>query len=165
MKKEFAWNAEQVMLLFDFMMNGYPIGSLTLWDCPGTQYHEVLDGSQRIQAIYAVLSWEGKDGNPLISYCPLSWEFSTFSSEKIGDPSIWIGDVSEIYTTPDVYKVADRYGQEARRNVLRIYNLRDYNIPVLDVTMDADITEIRPWLEKGLRKNADNNKERQHHGT
>ncbi len=110
----------------------------------------MLDGSQRIQAIYAVLSWEGKDGNPLISYCLLSGEFSTFSSEKIGDPSIWIGDVSEIYTTPDVYKVADRYGQEARRNVLRIYNLRDYNIPVLDVTMDADITEIRPWLEKGL---------------
>ncbi len=36
MKKEFAWNAEQVMLLFDSMMNGYPIGSLTLWDCPGT---------------------------------------------------------------------------------------------------------------------------------
>ncbi len=150
MKEEFTWNAEQVMLLFDSLMNGYPIGSLTFWDCPGTQYHEVLDGTQRIKAIYSVLSGEGNNGEPLISYCPLSGEFTTYSNEIFADPTIWVSDVSEIYTAADVYKVAERYGPEARKSILKVYNIRDYNIPVLDVTRDADITEIKPRLEEGF---------------
>lgn len=93
-QRGFVWDQDQVIALLDSVLNGYPIGSILLWNSrerlrsvrniaglrlperdPDYPLNYVLDGQQRLSALYGVLNFE-KDFD--------------FSNEKYGiDPTLF----------------------------------------------------------------------------
>lgn len=77
-QRDFIWNIQRIIELFDSIIKGYPIGSLILWKPKESQFHElnsiggvtieksnntdklyVLDGRQRLTALLGSLSLKG----------------------------------------------------------------------------------------------------------
>src|SRR5690606_15229636 len=80
-QRDFVWRPNQILELFDSLRRGYPVGSLLLWrtetrleqqrdiggfELPATpaKYptNYVLDGQQRITAIFGALTYKGDAG-------------------------------------------------------------------------------------------------------
>ena len=113
-QRDFVWLQRQIIVLFDSIIKGYPIGTLILWKPSGESYRiknvvndniyadnnkhvYILDGRQRLTAFYCcVLDYENKPGKFNL-YFNLEKESFEFQNNKLDyDKSVL---VSEVYDT------------------------------------------------------------------
>lgn len=184
LQRPFIWKDTKVRDLFDSMMREYPIGYLMLWECPtlekkksiGVDAHSydspkevIIDGQQRLTSLYAVMkgkkviSSKFEERAITISYCPLQNKFEVGSSATKKDPE-WIYNVSELFTTNDVYTYTGDFISKLKEyrqskdvclsddevrivagRISSVVNLKTHTIPVFDIKATAeeeDVSEI-----------------------
>lgn len=113
-QRDFVWSRGQVLNLFDSILKGYPIGSILLWKPPvENKFHYkniitddrlddvspeycVLDGRQRLTAIYGCVTRLDKKNPNLCLYYDLENEELTYTHSSNKD---WIWSISDIYDT------------------------------------------------------------------
>jgi Protein of unknown function DUF262 len=158
-QRPFVWRPEQMTQLFDSIENGYPIGSLLIWETvedlhsrsqvagidvptppPGSQISYLLDGHQRISTLFGTLV---KRPDPPASETEPEWRWRVYRVLGTGD------DVGQSGSEPNRYQHWRR-SQPPRPNylpmsaVLRTLDFLAYSRTVAaDGRLDSDrlITE------------------------
>ena len=113
-QRDFVWGPGQVLDLFDSILNGYPIGSILLWKPPvENKFHYkniitderlndvspeccILDGRQRLTAIYGCVTQLDNKNSNLCLYYDLETEELTFNHPANKE---WIWSLCDIYDT------------------------------------------------------------------
>lgn len=113
-QRPFVWDATKVRDFLDSLYKGYPVGYVILWRNPKVRLKTgkssegkriVIDGQQRMTALMAALLGSeviDQDYGKIrirIAFNPLEKKFEV-SNPAIQKDSIWIGDISEIFS-PD----------------------------------------------------------------
>ena len=161
-QRDFRWNTQDVVRLFDSIIKGYPIGSLLLWvrrsgpdritlgslsiDAPaGDNILWVVDGQQRITSLANALHKEGNRHAPFSIYYDLA-QREFIKRPKFPDPTqvpiSILFDLEELinwFSGPG--KAAAEHFAEARRvaKVLRQYKVPAYLVRQRDEQILTDI--------------------------
>ncbi len=168
LQRPFVWPDTKSRDLLDSMMKGYPIGYFLLWDSNpeaeekaapiGLAKHTyetpkqlIIDGQQRLTSLYSIK----------IAFSPLHrrFEVSTVAFERSPE---WIANLSVAFLNAnESYSYINHYIEEldaARKkeghllssqekqtisdNMADLYKLRDYSVPALDISEDADEEDV-----------------------
>ncbi|UGQ12318.1 DUF262 domain-containing protein [Yinghuangia sp. ASG 101] len=128
LQRPFVWSAAQVRDLFDSLLKGFPIGSLLFWETGadssarqiGTGSKErsprflVVDGQQRLTALYAVLTGEHvvrKDfsrGPIRIAFRPKDETFAVADAATDNDPE-FLPDISALWNESEPREVEHKF--------------------------------------------------------
>ncbi|WP_439674010.1 GmrSD restriction endonuclease domain-containing protein [Embleya sp. MST-111070] len=172
LQRPFVWKATQVRDLFDSMYKGFPVGSLLFWLTgaePGARQigtnikdHApralVVDGQQRLTALYAVLTGEPvlrgdySTGRIRIAFRPADATFAVTDAAIEKDPE-YLADVSTLWQPgnrkPTIRRFIDGLTEkreldqdERDRLETALEELHDLNKSTFKVVeLDADIDE------------------------
>ena len=178
-QRPFVWKNTKVRNLFDSMYRGFPIGYLLFWETGGAMQNRsqkqigaedkqlipdllIVDGQQRLTAIYAVVT-----GTPVyrnnydaeqieIAFNPLQERFEVADAAIRRDRS-YITNISEIWgKDSDVFQVVENYlaslgearevGIEEKKQVQnavsRLSNLLYYPFTALQLSANLDEEEV-----------------------
>lgn len=167
-QRKFIWSEEQAMRLLDSIANNYPIGSLLFWKTPNklaterdigefklpktddiTPTDYVLDGQQRLTAIYSCLGAAGKLEGFQASYDLVKENF-------VKTPPKYSGEIFPLRATYDTTSLLDfRSGlvshpngailQKRLDSLLRV--IIGYKLPVVTLK-DLTVEEVCPIFER-----------------
>lgn len=154
LQRGLRWSQRDVVRLFDSILNGYPVGSLLLWERPASAEHVVLgplrisapeghayyvvDGQQRITSLAAALHQDGnQDQRFQIGYDLASREFAPRPSRESVDfvPAPVLYDLTKLLGWfRERPQLEDSFDDAA--SVSKI--LRDLRIPAYVVRQDDE---------------------------
>ena len=109
-QRGWVWKTRNVKELFNSLYHGYPIGTIIVWPTKsddGRPFDNVIDGQQRLSALYAVLRgakppWLGDHDQGGLGNLMFNVESETFdygNKERLNDP-LWF-DVTSVFDNPD----------------------------------------------------------------
>lgn len=173
LQRPFVWKDKQVRDLFDSLYKGLPVGLIVLWhinsdqefkpigfDKKVTPNHLVIDGQQRLTALYSVIKGENvidtnyKERKPKISFNPISEEFEVLNLGIKSNPE-WINDISDIFNN-SIFSFIDNYLKnlekekpdlefdkiKVQENIASIEQLNSYTFSVLELSEELDPEEV-----------------------
>lgn len=164
MQRPFVWDSTGVRDLLDSLYNGYPVGYLITWQSVGVRLKDgshsafqqiLIDGQQRMTALRAALLGEKVVNKryarvPIkIAFNPLTEEFATQTPVIVRNPQ-WIADVSQLFTTPNVYRQFAAYvaanpdadPDAATAALERLLAIKTAQVGVITLDADLDIETV-----------------------
>ena len=111
-QRPFVWDSSKVRDLIDSLYKGYPVGYIITWKNPDVKLKDgtfalgkkvLIDGQQRITALTAAILGQEVVGSDYrkkrikIAFNPREEKFEV-SNPAIEKDSIWISDISKIFT-------------------------------------------------------------------
>lgn len=172
LQRPFVWEDTKVRDLLDSLFVGFPVGTLVFWhttsdrdaralgaDRPGLRATTlVIDGQQRLTALYAVMRGTqvvGKDGSKRtisIAFRPRDGRFEVTDAAIRNDPE-FLPNVTELWNgtrpKPQIRRdlmntlrdkgraVDDKYEDAVERNLDRAHAIADYRFPTVDIRKTA----------------------------
>ncbi|MBN1970269.1 MAG: DUF262 domain-containing protein [Candidatus Delongbacteria bacterium] len=169
-QRPFVWKRKEVIKLLDSIYNGYPIGSILLWqsseqlvserniaeliinvetDFYPTNY--LLDGQQRVSSLCGTLFWDGKNSRSLWNvafdlekerfiYPKDEFKIEYFPLNKLLNTSDFISQCSAFEAHPK----KEKFYKNAEK-LLR--SIKDYKIAVVKIG-EMTINEVAPIFER-----------------
>ena len=143
-QRGWVWQKKHVRQLFDSLYHGFPVGSIIVWPTKGDDgqhFKGVIDGQQRLTALYSVIHGEKppwlKD-EALAAGSDLVFNVDTekfdYSTKSRSDDLLWVG-VTQLFQDPNAWFENDRIvepgvrGKYAQR-VMRLVSIKDRDITV-----------------------------------
>lgn len=170
-QRPFVWQKKDVLNLFDSIYNGYPIGSILIWNSSerlssereiigfklsksaGDNYptNYLLDGQQRLTSLCATLFWDGNSLNSIWNIC-FDLDTETFVYPKDGEKTN-LFPMNRLLSTSDFIKQCMKF--EHSRNSTEYYekaerllkSFKDYKIAVVKIG-DVGLDEVAPIFER-----------------
>lgn len=174
-QRPFVWSTTQVRDLFDSLYRGYPIGTLLFWETgfPG-EYRSIgenkkqktprlliVDGQQRLTALYAVIK-----GEPIITqdfhshrlclaFNPIEEKFEVTNTFIERDPC-WISDISQLWAEQYLYSfittflerlsqcqnLSDAERMRVPEAIQRVVRILEYPIVALEISAQATEEQV-----------------------
>jgi len=181
LQRPFVWEDTKVRDLLDSLFVGFPVGTLVFWhtsndkdaralgaERPGLRATTlVIDGQQRLTALYAVMRGVevvGKDGamrKITIAFRPRDGRFEVADAAIRNDPEflpnateLWKLNASKPQLRRDLVNalrdkgraVDEKYQDAVERNIDRAYSIAEYRFPTVDIrktttTQGEEVTE------------------------
>lgn len=176
LQRPFVWKNPKVRNLFDSMYRGFPVGYLLFWEpavvsrtrnigSDGKQRTPrllVVDGQQRLTALYAVLTGTAvmRDGYTSeqieIAFNPLAEKFEVADAAikrdrsylpnitKIWEDSADIFDISEAYLEglKEIRPVGEEEAKKVRKAINRLSNLKSYPFTALELFSSVNEEQV-----------------------
>ncbi|WP_394675367.1 DUF262 domain-containing protein [uncultured Chryseobacterium sp.] len=170
-QRPFVWKRKEVINLFDSIYNGYPIGSILLWNSTeklasertiaDLQINEkesnyfptnyLLDGQQRISSLCGCLYWDGNDYKSLWNVV-FDLEKEEFLFPK-NESKVEYFPLNKFINTSDFILQCRKFENHPKKekffknaeNLLR--SIKDYKIAVVKIG-DMSINEVAPIFER-----------------
>ena len=168
LQRPFVWEDTKVRDLLDSLFVGFPVGTLVFWhtssdkdaralgaERPGLRATAlVIDGQQRLTALYAVMRGVevvGKDGTTrkiTIAFRPRDGRFEVADAAIRNDPEflpnateLWKRNASKPQIRRDLVNalrdkgraVDEKYEDAVERNLDRAHSIADYRFPTVDI--------------------------------
>jgi len=170
-QRPFVWSRVDMLNLLDSIYNGYPIGSILLWNSSERLKSEraivgfevnttavdnyptnyLLDGQQRLTTLCGALFWEGSDPSSIWQiYFDLELEEFTYSKGPIGAN---LFPLNKLIKTSDFIKQCMKFEQsdQSRRYYevaeKLLQSIKDYKIAVVKIG-DIALDEVAPIFER-----------------
>lgn len=170
-QRPFVWDNSKVRDLIDSLYNGFPVGYIITWKNPDVKLKDgtfalgkkvLIDGQQRITALTAaivgleVVGSNYKKKRIKIAFNPIEEKFEV-SNPAIVKDSIWISDISEIFSNEfSERKFLRRYFNDnsidnedledkIAENLSKLRLIKNNNLGIIDLSHKLDIeivTEI-----------------------
>ncbi len=170
-QRPFVWKRKEVINLFDSIYNGYPIGSILLWnsteklasertiaDLPindndnkyfPTNY--LLDGQQRISSLCGCLYWDAKDYHSLWNVV-FDLEKEEFLYPK-NENKLEYFPLNKLINTSDFILQCRKFENHPKNEIYfknaekLLRSIKDYKIAVVKIG-DMTINEVAPIFER-----------------
>ena len=176
-QRPFVWDGAKVRDLIDSLYKGYPVGYLITWKNPDVKLKDgtfalgkkvLIDGQQRITALTAAVIGQEVVGSDYrkkrikIAFNPIEEKFEV-SNPAIEKDSIWISDISEIFTNDFntfsyIFKycgennITDMNKQSKLANTItKLIAIKNNNLGIIDLSHKLDIETV---TEKFIRINS-----------
>lgn len=167
-QRPFVWDGSKVRDLIDSLYKGYPVGYIITWKNPDVKLKDgtfalgkkvLIDGQQRITALTAAIVGQEVIGSDYrkkrikIAFNPRNEKFEV-SNPAIEKDSIWINDISEIFTNgfntfSYVFKycsennITDMGEQSKLANIItNLIAIKNNNIGIIDLSHKLDIETV-----------------------
>ena len=134
LQRPFKWSSTKVKNLFDSMYQGFPIGTLLLWEQDetdktrqiGTNLKQdkiestILDGQQRLTSLYSVMKKKEVTNEKfntqriLVAFHPIDGIFDVPNASIERNPE-WIPDISDIWETSSVTNFTNKFVSKLRK--------------------------------------------------
>jgi hypothetical protein len=183
LQRPFVWEDKRVRDLLDSLFIGFPVGTIVLWQSAEEKVGRVLgaaeghlraptlviDGQQRLMALYAVMTGKevvGSDGERrriTIAFRPRDGRFEVADAATNSDPE-FLPDVADLWGTKSRTSIMwefleglrlkgrqfdGKYEEAVRENLDRASSIRDYALSVINIHQsgrmavpDEDVAEL-----------------------
>lgn len=172
LQRPFVWDMSKVRKLFDSMYRGFPIGSLMFWATQGNSKTRsigvdekqrepnrlVIDGQQRLTALYAVIRGEEvldknfQNVTLKIAFRPRDGDFKVGDARTEGDPE-YFRSITELWRSQNPFGMIDDFADRLRQrrriadgdvavikhNLNAVYRLAKY--PLVTIEIDKEASE------------------------
>lgn len=172
-QRPFVWKESDIIKLFDSIYNGYPIGSLLLWNSSQRLTSErsilgvevntgqaidyptnyLLDGQQRLTSLCGALFWDGDDDDEKNKWnIGFNLETETFHQMKTAPKGEYF-PLSKLMSTAEFIQQCNKYSGlknyqhlvSMAENLLR--SIKDYKLAVV-IIGDMTVEEVAPIFER-----------------
>ncbi|MFQ7596315.1 DUF262 domain-containing protein [Clostridium sp.] len=167
-KRPFVWDSSKVRDLIDSLYKGYPVGYIITWKNPDVKLKDgtfalgkkvLIDGQQRITALTAAILGQEVFGSDYrkkrikIAFNPREEKFEV-SNPAIEKDSIWISDISKIFTNDFntfsyIFKycsennISDMEEQSKLANTItNLIAIKNNNLGIIDLSHKLDIETV-----------------------
>ena len=167
-QRPFVWDSSKVRDLIDSLYKGYPVGYIITWKNPDVKLKDgtfalgkkvLIDGQQRITALTAAIVGQEVVGSDYrkkrikIAFNPREEKFEV-SNPAIEKDSIWISDISEIFTNDFntfsyIFKycaennISDMEEQSKLANTItNLIAIKNNNLGIIDLSHKLDIETV-----------------------
>ena len=167
-QRPFVWDSSKVRDLIDSLYKGYPVGYIITWKNPDVKLKDgtfalgkkvLIDGQQRITALTAAILGQEVVGSDYrkkrikIAFNPREEKFEV-SNPAIEKDSIWISDISEIFTNDFntfsyIFKycaennISDMEEQSKLANTItNLIAIKNNNLGIIDLSHKLDIETV-----------------------
>lgn len=167
-QRPFVWDSSKVRDLIDSLYKGYPVGYIITWKNPDVKLKDgtfalgkkvLIDGQQRITALTAAIVGQEVVGSDYrkkrikIAFNPREEKFEV-SNPAIEKDSIWISDISKIFTNDFntfsyIFKycaennISDMEEQSKLANTItNLIAIKNNNLGVIDLSHKLDIEKV-----------------------
>ena len=167
-QRPFVWDGAKVRDLIDSLYKGYPVGYIITWKNPDVKLKDgtfalgkkvLIDGQQRITALTAAVIGQEVVGSDYrkkrikIAFNPIEEKFEV-SNPAIEKDSIWISDISEIFTNDFntfsyIFKycgennITDMNKQSKLANTItKLIAIKNNNLGIIDLSHKLDIETV-----------------------
>ena len=167
-QRPFVWDSSKVRDLIDSLYKGYPVGYIITWKNPDVKLKDgtfalgkkvLIDGQQRITALTAAILGQEVVGSDYrkkrikIAFNPREEKFEV-SNPAIEKDSIWISDISKIFTNDFntfsyIFKycaennISDMEEQSKLANTItNLIAIKNNNLGVIDLSHKLDIEKV-----------------------
>lgn len=167
-QRPFVWDGSKVRDLIDSLYKGYPVGYIITWKNPDVRLKDgtfalgkkvLIDGQQRITALTAAVIGQEVIGSDYrkkrikIAFNPIDEKFEV-SNPAIEKDSIWISDISEIFTNDfntfsyifeycSKNNITDMMEQSKLANIItNLIAIKNNNIGIIDLSHKLDIETV-----------------------
>lgn len=167
-QRPFVWDSSKVRDLIDSLYKGYPVGYIITWKNPDVKLKDgtfalgkkvLIDGQQRITALIAAILGQEVVGSDYrkkrikIAFNPREEKFEV-SNPAIEKDSIWISDISKIFTNDFntfsyIFKycsennISDMEEQSKLANTItNLIAIKNNNLGIIDLSHKLDIETV-----------------------
>ena len=167
-QRPFVWDSSKVRDLIDSLYKGYPVGYIITWKNPDVKLKDgtfalgkkvLIDGQQRITALTAAILGQEVVGSDYrkkrikIAFNPREEKFEV-SNPAIEKDSIWISDISKIFTNDFntfsyIFKycsennISDMEEQSKLANTItNLIAIKNNNLGIIDLSHKLDIETV-----------------------
>lgn len=167
-QRPFVWDSSKVRDLIDSLYKGYPVGYIITWKNPDVKLKDgtfalgkkvLIDGQQRITALTAAIVGQEVVGSDYrkkrikIAFNPREEKFEV-SNPAIEKDSIWISDISKIFTNDFntfsyIFKycaennISDMEEQSKLANTItNLIAIKNNNLGIIDLSHKLDIETV-----------------------
>lgn len=167
-QRPFVWDSSKVRDLIDSLYKGYPVGYIITWKNPDVKLKDgtfalckkvLIDGQQRITALTAAILGQEVFGSDYrkkrikIAFNPREEKFEV-SNPAIEKDSIWISDISKIFTNDFntfsyIFKycsennISDMEEQSKLANTItNLIAIKNNNLGIIDLSHKLDIETV-----------------------
>ena len=167
-QRPFVWDSSKVRDLIDSLYKGYPVGYIITWKNPDVKLKDgtfalgkkvLIDGQQRITALTAAILGQEVVGSDYrkkrikIAFNPREEKFEV-SNPAIEKDSIWISDISKIFTNDfntfsyifkycSEYNISDMDEQSKLANTItNLIAIKNNNLGIIDLSHKLDIETV-----------------------
>lgn len=169
-QRPFVWKRKEVIKLLDSIYNGYPIGSILLWQSseelasersiaeleleqPSEYYptNYLLDGQQRVSSLCGTLFWDGKNSKSLWNVAfDLDKERFIYPKDEL---KIEYFPLNKLLNTSDFITQCKAFEAHPKKEKLfknaekLLRSIKDYKIAVVKIG-EMTINEVAPIFER-----------------
>lgn len=167
-QRPFVWDSSKVRDLIDSLYKGYPVGYIITWKNPDVKLKDgtfalgkkvLIDGQQRITALTAAIVGQEVVGSDYrkkrikIAFNPREEKFEV-SNPAIEKDSIWISDISKIFTNDfNIFSYIFKYCAENNisdmeeqsklaNTITNLIAIKNNNLGVIDLSHKLDIEKV-----------------------